>query len=152
MDEASISQYIIETFVGTHAADAWGDAFFYYNPDRTRPDEFYFATLKTQDDDYDKASDLNRSDVFRLNIGLSKASYQVLFGQTPRPGTANAQPTDYDFTALDQIVPHPIYGKMYWISVLNPSDATFERLKPLLAEAYGLAVAKYGKQAAKPTF
>lgn len=37
---------------------------------------------------------------------------------------------------------------MAWISVLNPSPATFESVKPLLAEAYGLAAAKFRKRVA----
>lgn len=36
----------------------------------------------------------------------------------------------YDFTALDQIMPHPVYGKMFWVCVLNPSAATFQSLHP----------------------
>ena len=148
MDEATVIQTINETFAGVHAVDAWGDLFFYYNPDRTQPDEFYFASLKSKDDDYDHFSNLDRPNIFRLNIGISKASYQTLFGtQTPRPGTADASDADYDFTVLDQLVPHPVYGKMYWVSVLNPSDATFEAVKPLLAEAYELVVDKSAKRA-----
>ena len=35
-----------------------------------------------------------------------------------------------------------------WICVLNPSDETFERVKPLLREAYEMAVAQVsGRQA-----
>lgn len=42
-----------------------------------------------------------------------------------------------DYTVLDQLLPHPVYAPQRWISVLNPSAATFETvLKPLLAEAY----------------
>ena len=66
-----------------------------------------------------------------------------------RPGTAGARETDYDFTLLDQVLPHPVYGKLYWVCVLNPSDTTFEAMRPLLAEAYELAVGRYAKRAAK---
>jgi len=56
----------------------------------------------------------------------------------------------YDFTALDQLLPYPVYGRMYWVCVLNPSAATFEAVvRPLLAEAYDLAVSKYAKRAAR---
>jgi len=37
------------------------------------------------------------------------------------------------------LMPHPVYGKSHWISVLNPGEATFERVKPLLGEAYEIA-------------
>jgi hypothetical protein len=150
MDEASITQYITDTFDGVHPVDAWGDAFFFYNPGRERPDEIYFATLKSKDDDYDRFSDLNRPSVFRLNIGISKATFRSLFGSPPsRPGAAGVVDTSYDFTALDQLLPHPIYGRMYWVCVLNPSDATFQTVQPLLAEAYDLAVSKYAKRVAR---
>ena len=29
-------------------------------------------------------------------------------------------------------MPHPVYGPNHWVCVLNPSDTTFENLKPLL--------------------
>jgi hypothetical protein len=143
MDEASITQSIIDTFVGVHPVDAWGDTFFFYNPDGERPDEVYFATLKSKDDDYDRASNLDRPSVFRLNIGISKPTYRALFGAKVEPG--------YDFTAFDQLLPHPVYGKAAWVCVLNPSAATFQAVQPLLAEAYELAVRKYNKLGLKQT-
>jgi hypothetical protein len=150
MDEASITQYIVDTFEDVHPAGAWGDTFFYYNPDRTQPDEIYFATLKSSDDEYDNVSNLSRPSVFRLNIGIGKPTYQALFGSQPsRPETRGAIDTSQDFTVLDQVLPHPVYGRMYWVCVLNPSAETFEAVRPLLAEAYDLAVSRYTKRAAR---
>jgi hypothetical protein len=58
--------------------------------------------------------------------------------------------SDYDFTALDQVMPHPVYGRQYWVCVLNPSDETFEtKVRPLLAEAYEMAVSKFEKKTAR---
>ena len=37
-------------------------------------------------------------------------------------------------------MPHPIYRRNHWVCVVNPSSGTFDRLKPLLAEAYAIAV------------
>ena len=149
MNETSITQYITDTFDGVHPVDAWGDTFFFYNPDRTLPDEIYFATLKSKDDDYDRASNLNRPSVFRLNIGIGKATYRSIFGAPPsRHSGSNAIATGHDFSALDQLLPHPVYARMYWVCVLNPSDTTFQAVQPLLAEAYELAVSKYAKRAA----
>src|SRR5207302_8521100 len=94
---------------------------------------FPFATIVTKDyGDFDSASELDRPGVFRLNIGVSKETHAPLFG-------ANAE---HDFTALDQLMPHPVYGRNHWVCVLNPSAATFETLKPLLREAYDRAVAR----------
>lgn len=146
MDEASVASYIASTFDGVHAVGAWGDTFFFYNPDRRQEDKVYFATIKNADDEYDNVSDLSRPSVFRLNVGVGKATYRSLLGrEPPRPEPDGPADTGHDFTALDQILPHPVYARAHWICVLNPSAETFETLRPLLAEAYDLAVARYAK-------
>lgn len=150
MDEASITQYIIDTFDGSHSVAAWGDTFFFYNPGRKLPDDIYFATLKSKDDEHDRASNLDRPSVFRLSIGISKPTYRSLFVPQPSgPGAGGVADTGHDFTALDQLLPHPVYGRMSWVCVLNPSAATFQAVRPLLAEAYELAVSKYAKCVAR---
>jgi hypothetical protein len=131
MDEASITQYIRDTFAGVDVLVASGATFFFYDPTRMFP----FATI-VNTDEHDTASDLNSPSVFRLNIGVSKQTYGTLFG------SADAS---HDFTALDRLMPHPVYGKMYWVCVLNPSAETFQAVRPLLAEAYELAVRKQAK-------
>jgi hypothetical protein len=149
MNETSISQYIADTFDGVHPVDAWGDTFFYFNPDRTLPDQFYFATLVTKDNEYDSVSNLYRPGVFRLSIGVGKSTYRSLFGSQPAPSNMG-DGAGYDFAALDQVLPHPVYGKAAWVCVLNPSRATFHSVvQPLLAEAYNLAVGRYNKRAAR---
>lgn len=147
MDEDSIVKYITDTFDGVEVVVASGDSFFVYNPDRTvLPDRWFpFVTLVTSDK-HDSFSNLNRPSVFRLNIGVSKQTYGSLFG--PQPSGAGAE-GGYDFTALDRIMPHPVYGKMYWVCVLNPSEATSQAVRPLLAEAYDLAVRTRMKAHAK---
>jgi len=125
MDEEAISQYITETFENVQVEASNGSLFFFYGAER----DFPMVTLVTKDS-YDQFSNLDRPSVFRLNIGISRNTFRSLF----------AAETIYDFTALDQIMPHPVYGQMFWICVLNPSVATFERVQPLLAEAYDSAV------------
>jgi hypothetical protein len=54
---------------------------------------------------------------------------------------ANADP-EPDYTAFDRLLPHPVYAKQLWISILNPSDETFvETVVPLLALAHDRLVA-----------
>jgi hypothetical protein len=159
MDEALIARYIADTFAGVDVVRpeegrgapeiARGDTFFIYDPDRNLEPKyrFPFATLVTKDyGDFDRASNLDRPGVFRLNIGVSKETYRSLFGPQPPPpvpdGVVN---TGHDFTALDQIMPHPVYAPQSWICVLNPGEATFPSLQPLLAEAYDLAVKRRTK-------
>lgn len=147
MDASSISRYISSTFADIHPVAAWGETSFFYNPGRKLPRGIYFATLKDKDGDNDRASNLQRLGVFRLNIGISKPTFHALFGVHPaRPAAGGIVDTGHDFTALDELLPHPVYGWMSWVCVLNPSSATFEKIKPLLAEAYGLAVSKFAKR------
>lgn len=147
MDESVITRYILDTFPDVHRATVWGDTFFFYNPDPDQPDEIYFATLKSADDEYDNASDLNRPGVFRLNFGLGKKTFFSLFEARPaRPGPDGTFDAAYNFAAADRLMPHPVYGRQYWVCVVNPGPETFGGLRPLLAEAYALAVEKHRKR------
>jgi hypothetical protein len=142
MNEAAIIQYITGTLDGIEVVNANGNFFFFYGPDRNFP----LATLVTKDD-YDSVSNLNRPSVFRLNIGISKPTFRSLFGaQSPAADDSAIADTSCDFTALDQLMPHPVYGKMHWVCVLNPSEALFQQtVRPLLVEAYDRAVSKHDK-------
>jgi Family of unknown function (DUF6194) len=150
MDEAAIRDFIARTFAGVDVEIAsrengapeiaWGDTFFIYDPNRDLEGarRFPFATIVIKDyGDFDNLSNLNRPGVFRLNIGVSKETYARLF-----PGHG-----EHDFTALDRLIPHPVYGTNHWVSVLNPGTATFENLRPLLDEAYQIAVSRYRSRA-----
>ncbi len=155
MNESEISQYIIRTFEGVDVATDAGNSFFSYDPDKNMPQDkgfLPFATLVTNDL-YDQFSNLSRPSVFRLNIGIGKQTFRSLLGEPSLPSVKGSReissehPSDYDFTALDQIMPHPEYGRMYWVCVLSPSDETFEtKVQPLLAEAYDLAVSKHKRK------
>lgn len=146
MDQEAIIQYITDTFTGLdilRPADGpgAGDTFIYYDPQRSLDPahRLPFATIVTKDyGDFDNTSQLNRPDVFRLNIGVGRDTFRALFGHTP--SAHSAKRADYDFAALDQLMPHPVYAPQSWMSVLNPSLETFEAIKPLLAEAYSRAV------------
>src|SRR5437660_3725020 len=152
MDEASVTQYIIDTFDGVETVTSSGNTFFFYGSER----KFPFVTLVTSDL-YDQFSNLNRPSVFRLNIGISKQTFRSLFGDPGRSSGRDSAEisgekfSDYDFTALDQVMPHPVYGRMYWVCVLNPSEETFEtNVRPLLVEAYDLTVSKYERRSHVP--
>jgi hypothetical protein len=133
MNETQITEYITKTFEDVDVVVASGNSFFLYDPDH----KFPFATLMTNDDN-DSASNLNRPSIFRLNIGIRKETFDLM-----------AFSADVDFTVLDQFLPHPVYGKMFWVCVLNPSETIFQTVKQLLAEAYDLSVQKYAKKKAR---
>ncbi len=136
MQEAEIAQYIIDTFPGVETAENLGYTFFFYGADRMLP----FATLATADNDYDRVSRLDRPGVFRLNIGVGKQTFQSLFGAD------HVDISRYDYTALDRIMPHPDYAAQNFICVLNPTKATFERVRTFLGEAYELARVRSAKR------
>jgi hypothetical protein len=137
IDADVLVQYITETFDGVNPLEAAGDYYFLYDPERNLPPnrQHPFATLITGDR-HDQFSDLDRPGVYRLNLGVSRETFQSLVG---------ADATS-DFTELDRLMPHPVYGQMHWLCVLNPSEATFESLKPLLAEAHLRAVRRIHRE------
>lgn len=136
MDDQAVSHYITESFAGVETTSNFGYSFFFYRDDHMLP----FATIASSDNEYDRVSNLDRPGVFRLNIGVSRETFQRLFG-TQDPGVEV-----YDYTALDRLMPHPDYAAQSFLCVLSPSPATFEQLRPLLAEAYGLAVTRYNRR------
>ncbi|HEY1066614.1 MAG TPA: DUF6194 family protein [Pirellulales bacterium] len=139
MHEAALAQYIVDAFPNVEDLVVRGDHYFYHHADPAAPRDhrFPFATLVTSDA-HDQVSQLHREGVYRLNIGLSKTTFQSLFGG-PAEQTNATVATPPDYTALDRIMPHPVYGKMYWVCVLNPSDETLRTLHMLLAEAHANA-------------
>lgn len=119
---------------------AWGHSFFFYDPDLDIPDDrrFPFATIVTSDyEGFDTSSNLNRPGVFRVNIWVSRATFAGLFD----PDEPEADPT-----ALDTAIPHPVYGKQSWVSILNP-DTTSDLLRSLLTEAHDRAVQRHSSRA-----
>jgi hypothetical protein len=150
MNEFEMSQYITRTFEGVDVVTVSDNSFFFYNPDTDVPPDhrFPFVTLMTNDLN-DQFSNLNRPSIYRLNIGISKQTFRSLFGDIALPSVkesttlSSEHQSAYDFTALDQIMPHPVYGSMFWVCVLNPGEETFNtKVRQLLTEAYDMAVSK----------
>lgn len=152
IDQETIIQYIEDTFAGVEVLrpdDGPGadDTFFFTasqrNVDPTR--RMPFATIVTKDyGDFDSASQLDRPGVFRLNIGVSRETFRTLFGYLP--GKENMENAEYDYAALDKLMPHPVYAPQSFVCVLNPSAETFETIKPLLAEAWSIVEARHSKR------
>src|SRR5919199_4192005 len=99
MDQASIVQYIADTFSGVNVVTPTegtpaGDTFFIYDPERNLEPkrQLPFATIVTKDyGEFDNASKLDRPDAFRLNIGVSQSTVLRLFGENG----------SFDYAALD---------------------------------------------------
>lgn len=141
MNKNNIETYILENFEDVHPLDSWGERSFFLNPDRQLNRGTYFATLKEKDSKNDRASRLDRDGVFRLNMGVSKERYLSLFSHLPRrPAKGRFIDGGYDFQKIDTILPHPVYGWMGWVCVLNPSPDTFQDCRNLLDNAYDKAL------------
>ncbi|WP_327584282.1 DUF6194 family protein [Nonomuraea sp. NBC_00507] len=125
---------------GTEAPEvAWGDTFVYYAPDGKVPERQQpFATIVTKDyPGFDTASDLNRPEVFRLNVAAGRAAFERLLGYPP---AAHAERhAGFDYTVTDRVLPHPVYAVQGWISILNPG----EQARSLLADAHTRAAARH---------
>jgi hypothetical protein len=125
---------------------AWGDSFFFYDPEGSEADQrFLFATLVCSNyPGFDTSSQLDRVGVFRLNVAVGRAAYERLLGH---PAADHAERSDdYDYAALDVVLPHPIYGGQGWVSILNPGPRTTELAQRLLVEAHDLAQSRWRRR------
>lgn len=93
-----------------------------------------FATIVwTDEHDEGAPSDLAREGVYRVNVGVDRGTFQRLVGGMGDP----------DYAAFDRFLPHPVYAKQRWISVLNPSHATVrDELMPLIAGGHDRLAAR----------
>jgi hypothetical protein len=120
----SISATILQRWPETVVAQIDGATFFSLD-ESNWPN--YATIVWTDGFDMGNPSDLARPGVFRLNIGLGKESFARIAADFDDP----------EYWQFDRLMPHPIYAKQHWVSILNPSHATFrEIVMPLLVEAH----------------
>ena len=123
---------------------AWGDSFFFYDPDRDIPADrrFPFATIVTKDySGFDEASNLNRDGIFRLNVSVDRHRFEELIGYQPAEHTDHA--AGFDYSVVDAVIPHPTYARQAWVSILNPGQRTSDQVRTLIAEARDRAAARH---------
>ncbi|MCX5205210.1 DUF6194 family protein [Streptomyces sp. NBC_00237] len=114
---------------------AWGDAFFYYAPDGQVPQHVQpYATIVTKDYPGDTASALSTPGRWRVNVHVGRTTFRELTGEEPR---SLALPRDH--TAADLVLPHPVYGEIGWVCVVNPAARTSDTVSRLLREAHEAA-------------
>lgn len=112
----------------------FGYTFFFIGDDQMVP----FTTIAHTDNEYETISNLSRAGVFRINIGVSRQTFNTLIGE------ATSEPIDY--TVLNTFLPHPDYAQQNFICILNPASANIERTKQLITEAHTLALARYARK------
>jgi hypothetical protein len=148
MNADAMRRHIEDAYDGLRVLDNAGDSFFLYDPAGDLPPERQhpFATIVTGDS-YDTVSKLDRPGAYRLNIGLTRDTYVSLFGAAPKQrDDQGVLVTGVDYAATDRLMPHPIYASQYWVSVVNPDQATLDTVRRLLTEAHGYAARKYANQ------
>ena len=142
-----ISAYITQEFDDLALIDAWGERSFFYNPNSLLPRGVYFCTLKEKDGDNDNASHINRDGVYRFNFGLPSNTFIEIFGTKPkRPQKGEIIDGSWDFTELNKLTPHPVYGWMGWVAILNPTQEALSELKPYLHRSYEKAQQSFKKR------
>jgi hypothetical protein len=110
---------------------AWDDQFFFVGSGRRHP----FATIVGHDlPGFDERSRLDRAGVYRLNLDLGRREFRRVFGYGPEELKARAG--DIDVAALDEFVPHPLYGVQSWASVVNPGPRSADEVARLLDHAH----------------
>ena len=113
-DQEAITLTIRQLWPDTDVVTTAGASFCSLDPEKHWPN---FATIVSTND-FDTASHLSRPGIFRLNIGLGRATFQRLIGSIAEP----------DYAALDRLLLHPVYARQHRVSILNPSDETFRDL------------------------
>jgi hypothetical protein len=133
-----MNQSEVEEFVANldnvEREENFGFIFFFVGDDH----RLAFVTIGHSDNDFDKVSDLNREGVFRINIGISKETFDSLFGAPIAE--------DIDYSVLNTFLPHPHYAKQHYICILNPSQENEERTKQLIVEAHSIAASRLLKR------
>lgn len=110
---------------------AWGDTFFHVRDSSGEPRKMPFATIVTKDyAGFDSESDLNRGGLYRLNIETGREKFEALFGF--KPGEFENHRDRFDFTSLDRLFPHPLYGSSGWVSIINPDAGRTAEIGALL--------------------
>ena len=126
MKQADFEAYVME-LPNVQREENFGYSFFFVGDDRRLP----FVTIAASDNEYDNVSNLNREGVFRINIGVSKETFDLLVAD-PLDG-------DIDYSALNVFLPHPHYSRQHFVCILNPAGDNAEKTKQLIAEAHSIA-------------
>ncbi|WP_025763570.1 DUF6194 family protein [Dyadobacter tibetensis] len=134
MEIEEIKSYLLQNFDKLQLAEVENDLFFMHK----KNDKVPFATIITKDNEYDAVSNLNREGFFRLNFCVDKDTIESLFKELPKSKKLEAyMHLGIDFTKEDTLMPHPTYGSMNWVCIVQPSRKTFETfIEKYLKQSY----------------
>jgi hypothetical protein len=133
MNQSQVETFI-ESLENVQQTENFGYKFYFIGDDHMLP----FTTIANTDNDYDSVSNLNRPGIFRINIGVSRATFDKLIPQY--------DPETIDHSQLNTILPHPDYAKQNFICILNPSGKNVATTKELIQEAHSIAVVRFQRK------
>lgn len=134
MNQTEVRAFI-EGLENVQQTENYGYIFYFVGDDHMLP----FATIANTDNDYDNVSNLNREGIFRINIGVSRKTFDKLF--------PTYDPETIDYSLLNTILPHPDYAKQNFICILNPSGENAAKTKDLIQEAHSIAAVRFQRKA-----
>src|SRR5262245_46968213 len=101
-----MTQADLETFLAglpnVQRIENFGYTFFFVGDDHRLP----FVTIANFDNEFDDVSNLDREGVFRVNIGISRATFEQL-------GLSGSEAIDY--SVLNTFLPHPHYARQNFV-------------------------------------
>ena len=103
MTAEEIIKYCLENLEGVVLVSSWGEQAIFYNPENKLKRGVYVLTLKEKDGDNDKSSNLDRDNIYRVNLGVRKYTFLKMFGTIPkRTGKGGIVDMEYDFSLINQ--------------------------------------------------
>ena len=72
MKPEEILKYSLKNLKDTVLVDSWGEKGIFYNPNHVLKRGVYILTIKEKDGDNDNGSNLDRENVYRVNLGIRK--------------------------------------------------------------------------------
>lgn len=133
MSLQEIERHVKENLDNVQVLNSFGYNLFFYGDDHVIP----FASIATSDNEYDNVSDLDRDGIFRVNIGISKDTFQKLFSEPKK---------EWDYTELNSFVPHPHYAPQHFVCILNPVNNKLKETIKFINEAYLIAKTRFDKK------
>ncbi len=134
-----MKQIDVEAFLSglpdVQQSELYGYRFYFVGDDHRLP----FTTIANADNEYDRVSNLDREGVYRVNIGVSRETFDALIGP--------AGAAEVDYTALNVFLPHPDYAKQNFVCILSPAGENEEATRQLIREAHALATARMQRKA-----
>ncbi len=110
MQTDDILKYCLDSLPDTVLVSSWGESGIFYNPNKKLKRGIYVLTVKEKDGDNDKSSDLNRENIYRVNIGVRKSTFINMFGTIPaRPSKGGIVDIRLILPPKDIILPYAVY-------------------------------------------